>query len=630
MNRDRDQEILNYIDEGLIVLDQNEKIIHFNEKAKLITGIKLAVDYEHEAGKLIEGDIVIFITNYFAADDGPLTKEALEKINLKIEVESGDVLIGVGIYGDSEIKSLYKRTRKSDIVEKIEFQTEYLGNEIVVFINFLTREMSIKVNGMEFLQKYNMAFGHMVVIDGLNGQIKFFQEKGYTIRGESIDELLRGGLFKSKYKEEKESLDLIGKPLRNYFKSDALFERVSIALNQNIKEKNTSISKGVYMRINERPVYCVVEAIFNLYNADDTSITKGVLIKFRDLSEMKALLNEQSEILESIEKLYETGSDFEDREALDNFENIIGNSPKIREIKYLANRAASVRSNVLITGESGTGKTTLARTIHENSSRRGLFVEVNCASIPQALFESELFGYEKGAFTGASQTGKIGYFERANGGTLFLDEIGELPMEIQVKMLQVLQSKSFFKVGASVPTNVDVRVITATNRDLISAIREGRFRSDLYYRINVFQIHMPALRDRKEDLYLIIKHILLQLASKLGLPSKMISQEAFNLIRHHAWQGNIRELENVLERAMVICPYDIIYPEYIHIQSYASKELKIVLNEKANLKSQMEDYERFLISSVMSKHKNNKEAMCELGLSKSSFYEKLKKYHLDK
>ncbi len=232
---------------------------------------------------------------------------------------------------------------------------------------------------------------------------------------------------------------------------------------------------------------------------------------------------------------------------------IIGEAPQMREVYEVIEKVADTPSSVLITGESGTGKELIARALHENSSRKDSpYICVNCAAIPPDLIESELFGYERGAFTGAVTT-KPGRFELSDGGTLFLDEIGEIPVNMQVKLLRALQEQTFERVGGIKTLEVDVRLITATNRDLRHEIDEGRFREDLYYRMNVVHVHLPPLRERKSDIPLLLEHFLAKFNARLDRDVKGFSAAALARLGAHPWRGNIRELENVVERCMLFC-----------------------------------------------------------------------------
>jgi PAS domain S-box-containing protein len=242
----------------------------------------------------------------------------------------------------------------------------------------------------------------------------------------------------------------------------------------------------------------------------------------------------------------------EEIKSAHNFDEIIGNSSALQETLDKVTRVANTDTSVLITGETGTGKELIARAIHSASHRREKpLIKLNCAAIPSSLVESELFGHEKGAFSGAMSR-RVGRFELAHGGTIFLDEIGEVPMDVQVKLLRVLQEREFERVGGSEPIKVDVRVIAATNRNLLNAIREGAFREDLYYRLNVFPIALPPLRERQGDVSLLVQFLVARFAARVGVRIESIGKATMERLERYSWPGNIRELENVLERAIIL------------------------------------------------------------------------------
>jgi formate hydrogenlyase transcriptional activator len=238
------------------------------------------------------------------------------------------------------------------------------------------------------------------------------------------------------------------------------------------------------------------------------------------------------------------------------FSEIIGSSEAIQHVLTHVTRVAPTDCTVLITGESGTGKELIARAIHNHSARYGRpFIRVNCASLPTSLIASELFGYERGAFTGAVQR-RLGRFELANGGTIFLDEVGDIPHETQIALLRVLQEREIERVGGSRPVAVDVRVIAATNRNLKAAVDTGTFRLDLFYRLNVFPIRVPSLRERKEDIPTLAEHFIGHYASKAGMNVRPIGKKTLEMLEEYSWPGNIRELQNIIERAVIYCDGD--------------------------------------------------------------------------
>ena len=254
-------------------------------------------------------------------------------------------------------------------------------------------------------------------------------------------------------------------------------------------------------------------------------------------------------------------------------ERIIGNSAVMQEVYKLIGKVAQSDATVLITGETGTGKELVAETIHNFSAyRSGPLVKVNCAALPETLLESELFGHEKGSFTGALNQRK-GRFELANRGTIFLDEVGEMSLNTQKKLLRVLQEKSFERVGGTTSIQVDCRVIAATNKNLLQEVAEGRFREDLYYRLNVVHIHLPPLRERKEDIPLLVEHFLHRYRAAPGAPPSRISEEAMELLLAHDWPGNVREMENTIERAVVLAQGGVITPEHLFLDPVRESRL---------------------------------------------------------
>jgi two-component system NtrC family response regulator len=307
------------------------------------------------------------------------------------------------------------------------------------------------------------------------------------------------------------------------------------------------------------------------------------------------------------------------------FENIIGASEKIGEVLNMAGRVASSNASVLITGESGTGKELLAKGIHYNSSRaEGPFVAVNCAAIPENLIESELFGHMKGAFTGAIRD-KEGKFELAGGGTLFLDEIGELRIDLQAKILRALQERQVDRVGGSHPISVDVRVIAATNKDIERAVKEGSIREDLFYRLSVIMLHMPPLRERRDDIPLLVRHFL----KKFNAGTDMrIDAEVLSAIKAYGWPGNVRELENVIEHASVLRRGDVIF--LADLPDKLKREKASVENIIFNLPDEgisLEELEKSLIIKALEKHKGNQTRAAEyLGITRPTLIYRMEKY----
>jgi two-component system NtrC family response regulator len=341
------------------------------------------------------------------------------------------------------------------------------------------------------------------------------------------------------------------------------------------------------------------------------------LIKPFEMDELslrvKRIVNQKALLAENLELKKEVSSQ--------QVQNIVGKSTKMRDVYRLINKVAGSDASVLIRGESGTGKELVAEAIHAQSNRaKHRFIAVNCAAVPESLLESELFGYEKGAFTGATQR-KIGLFELAHKGSLFLDEIGDISLGIQAKLLRVLQNKEIIRVGGTEKITVDARVLTATNQDLEAMIEEGTFRSDLYYRINIFPLRLPPLRERKEDIPELVEHFL----GKLG--EKSITAQAKKRLMEYDWPGNIRELMNVVERAAIIAETTL---DTEHLPSFLMEERNqrgmIEISENG---ISLDDLEKHLILSALEKSKGNKtKAANLLGITRRRLYSMIERFGL--
>lgn len=318
------------------------------------------------------------------------------------------------------------------------------------------------------------------------------------------------------------------------------------------------------------------------------------------------------------------------------FENLVGRSAAMQTIYELIRQVAPAKSAVLITGETGTGKELVARAIHNLSPRRDkLFVPLNCAAIPQDLLESELFGHVRGAFTGA-QAERTGKFELADSGTLFLDEIGDMAYPLQAKLLRVLEEGVIERIGSNKPIHIDVRVVSSTNRDLLAAIQEAKFREDLYYRLNVFRIHLPPVRERREDVADLAEFFLANLGREMGKSDLTLAPEAAALLARYQWPGNVRELRNLMERAAVLSSGPQVDGNMIRLllpataaQPAAEPETQAAAGENLQLESAVEEVERKLILRALGIANDNKaEAARLLGVSERTLWYKLKRYAL--
>ncbi len=343
-----------------------------------------------------------------------------------------------------------------------------------------------------------------------------------------------------------------------------------------------------------------------------------ILAKVETISQLKSLIKENQYLREKLSQKY-------------NFNNIIGKNRKMLELFDLVKDIAKTNSTVLITGESGTGKELIANAIHFNSDRiKKPFVKVNCAVLAENLLESELFGHVKGAFTGAIRD-KLGRFELANGGTIFLDEIGDISANMQLKLLRVLQEGEFERVGGTETLKVDVRIIAATNRDLSEMMKKGEFRQDLYYRLNVIPLEVPPLRERRDDIPLLITHFLEKFNKQFSKKIDVIDDDAMECLQHYGWPGNIRELENLVERAIVLNKTGrITVKDFPHYVVHQNDQPDIEVDTDKPLTDIVDNYEKQIILKALRENNFNKLRTAEkLGIHRSTFMSKLKKYDIN-
>ncbi len=350
----------------------------------------------------------------------------------------------------------------------------------------------------------------------------------------------------------------------------------------------------------------------------------------------------------AVVRWYATGTDIEDRKRADEkvrnenlalreeidrssmFEEIVGSSEGLRRVLEQVAKVARTDSTVLIVGETGTGKELVARAIHRRSSRATqAFIRVNCAAIPPSLVTSELFGHEKGAFTGAVQR-RLGRFEAANGGTILLDEIGELPAETQIALLRVLQEREFERIGSSRPISVDVRVVAATNRDLEEAVRAGVLRQDLYYRLNVFPLKIPPLRERQDDIPLLVEYLIARYASRAGKKIRNLGKKTLDAFRAYDWPGNVRELQNVIERAVILCDGDTFAVD----ETWFRRHAHAAAGRRGSLVGSLADREREMIEAALAASSGRVSgpsgAAGMLGIPRQTLDSRIKALHVDK
>ncbi len=417
--------------------------------------------------------------------------------------------------------------------------------------------------------------------------------------------------------------EIIGKDLRDFFPNSLLPKVID--------------SETPYHNIYNSPrenSYTVISAV-PLYNKDDELI--GGLARDRDITEyvkLSELVKKAQINLEQLEREYSKVALGESY-----FSNILSSNTAFIKTINLCKNIAKTPINVLLYGESGTGKELFAKAIHYESGRKGNFVAINCSAIPVELFESELFGYEYGAFTGAKKEGKSGKFEEANGGTLFLDEIGDMPINLQPKLLRALEEGSVTRVGGNKQKKLDIRIVSATNRNIKRLIKEGKFRKDLYYRLDTFQVNLLPLRNRKEDIILLANRFLQQYCMENGINIIQIPQNILNILKNYSWEGNVRELRNVIQRAVILARENNKnqiekehLPTYlqniiINKQKYVDNDIQ--LNTEIGLESTIEEIEKQIIKEALEKTNFKKTDTAKLlKIPRTTLYYKIEKYGL--
>ncbi|GIN19536.1 sigma-54 interaction domain-containing protein [Siminovitchia fordii] len=351
-----------------------------------------------------------------------------------------------------------------------------------------------------------------------------------------------------------------------------------------------------------------------------------------DLTELRQIKEDYEELRAKMEYYQSEIQELRDKEQ--HTDGIVLKSKEMSNVWQLIQRVALSDATVVFLGESGVGKNVFARAIHEKSNRsKEAFIEVNCGAIPETLFESEMFGYEKGAFTGANREGKPGLIELANKGTLFLDEVGELPLNLQAKLLKVIQEKKMTRIGGTEPKRIDFRIIASTNRDLAEMVKEGTFREDLFYRLNVVPITIPPLRERKDDLLQLCEYFLGMFNDKYNT-DKALHATTIHEILDYSWPGNVRELENLMERLVITTENRIIYPSALpfhkkEIHSFDKQETEEMPEQAENLQEALQNVEIRWLKRAFRQYKTTYEMADYLGISQSSVVRKLQKYGIN-
>lgn len=509
------------------------------------------------------------------------------------------------------------------------YNNEKVGDFFI--LNGIERKKKIEIDGKSFIFNYipykNLEGEryHIFIIKEIGDRKSQLLEEKFNI--DMVEDLLKyayegfalvddeGRIVKWNYEELlgiKEE-DVIGKPVEDVIENTRLHKVVKTGKKE---IKHIQRIQGHDMVANRIPI---------IRNGKIIGAVGAVL--FRDASDVREMAKE---LIELENKLKEYKGEIERlQDTKYTFDSILTQNPKMEYLKKLARTAAQSNSTVLILGESGTGKELFAQAIHKASYRKfGPFIPINCAAIPRELLESELFGYEGGAFTGAKKKGKPGKFELANGGTIFLDEIGTMPLEMQAKLLRVLEAREFERIGSNEKITLDARIIAATNENIEEAVEKGNFREDLYYRLNVISIDIPPLRERKEDIPLLARHLLDNLCNELDTERKQLKNRTIEILKEYKWPGNIRELRNTLERAITISSGTDILPEHL-----PERILNNVLSGETYqedilpLKELIEKAEKEAIINAIKISKGNKTlAANRLGIHRTALYKKMKKY----
>lgn len=602
------QYMLNTSKDAFMIINQFGIIELANEMAEEIFGVCQKNNHiSYDSNMIEKNDIVIFVTDKFGIMDEDLNLDDLNLLGIKnVDIKKGSSIIAIGCYKNNEVEPILKILNENND-NILEIDVYFMGISIYIKLDISNNTLQIKTGTNLFEHTNYEQLNRMIIIGNMDNKVKYYS--GKTDSKENLKNILHG----DKYKEKKDYYYIpfiINRYLLESIPKNSVVDKISTAIN----DVNFTIDEGNEL-INNYLIHYWIYKIKDSINND-----------YKIVLRMRKIVTCYSEILTWIDQVEAVKLNLNlvnDNDYIYKFHEILGTSSEIMSVKYMAHRASQSISTVIIYGESGTGKSLLARTIHKNSKSNSMpFIEVNCASIPESLTESEFFGYEKGAFTGAVVKGKKGFFELAQNGTIFLDEIGELTLSMQAKLLGVIQNKCFYKVGGTKKIEINTRIIVATNKDLRQLIKEGKFREDLYYRINVLPIEIPPLRKRKSDIKELANKLLRDICKRLNVEIKILSKNAISKMLEYNWPGNVRELENVLEAAVNISESNIIYPKDLLINSDVKKDNR-------SLKERLWEFEKEIIEEKMAEFNGNKMKVMEsLEIGRSNLFNKLSKYNI--
>lgn len=567
-----------------IITDQNENIVFLGDRTLKYIKKDLVKPIAYPSGSFEKGNVLIYISNA-ERDYSFISKEFKIPSN---EINYDKRLLVISAIYSEEIRPIIKQNFK------YEGKTEELIDTIYErkFISVIRKERNIIIKVDTQIMSFDTAKYKEIAILADDNGIKYFMPE--DLEGNGFKKILEKKDFNGYCDQEK---------IQNM--------NLKKLIPHNIYE--AILRGGILIDFKDAKVFISKETIE----------LKGVLYNMITFDEEESLI--QNIIDDNFKYNKILSKESEDRYGSIQYNSfrLWGNDGKFRELEKLLQKGSATNATILLTGESGTGKTFLAREIHNCSKRKDKpFVHINCAAIAYHLLESELFGYEEGAFTGAKKGGKEGLFDMAFGGTLFLDEIGEIPLTLQGKLLEVMQSKTYYRVGGTKKREVDVRFIAATNKNLAEMVKEKSFREDLYYRINVFPIEIPPLRERLDCIHAIISDILPEICERLEIEPVLIGYQTLEKIKEYPWPGNIRELENVLEKAAILCDKKIIPPDDIVLPEHNQFALKPM-----TLKELKENCEKQAIRNALNLfHGDKSKAAQYLDIGRTAIFDKIKKY----
>ncbi len=544
------------------------------------------------------GDSLLFL-NDMAADILKVFKNIDERLLLNIcEVKKWDEM------QESRTTCFTRKIGSKVFLNNVFIFFSQELDEKLILITLIDMESIKGVDVFKSLKRINKELES--IFESSYDGIILSDEEGKIYKVNKSVERLTGGI---------KSSDIMGKTSRRLGEEGFILSQTRKVLGKNPLMLIQKLRTGVEIFITSTRVFDddgkVIFSVDNLRNIDELNLLRKQVEETVDLSQK--YLTELQEL----------------RNYFMETDNIIAKSKVMKQVEDVLLRVSKTDATVLLTGESGVGKEIMARMIHKMSSRKsGPFIEINCAAIPENLLESELFGYKRGAFTGAQKEGKIGLMEMANKGTLLLDEIADLPLNLQVKLLRAIQEQVIYRLGDVVPIELDIRIIAATNRNLEQLVAEGSFRNDLYYRLNVVPIYIPPLRERREDIIPLVYHFLKKFNKRYS-QDKMLDLGVCKVLENYDWPGNVRELENLIERLVITCEREKITREYLpHNFNFDYKLNGIDLNGITSLKDAAQKFEKDFLIKVMDRYDCKHQVARALQIDYSTLFRKLKKHAL--